>query len=235
MTDAEVLPALETLSAAKENLKEVPKETLELGALEKAIKDANSIDLDDYLDGEAKENFTTALKSAESILERAQEEDGSVTQQMVDNAVTALDNAAKVLQPIPDKGRLQELVDKAKELDLSKYTQESAGILRRAVEQAEGVLSDNNADSQAVSDAVHALQEAFGQLIEIKPDPSDPSDPSEPTDPSNPADPSKPGGAGTDKVPPTGDAVGHTILVMFGCAFISLAAVLLMRLKRRKR
>ena len=154
---------------------------------------------------------------------------------MVDNAVTALDNAAKVLQPIPDKGRLQELVDKAKELDLSKYTQESAGILRRAVEQAEGVLSDNNADSQAVSDAVHALQEAFGQLIEIKPDPSDPSDPSEPTDPSNPADPSKPGGAGTDKVPPTGDAVGHTILVMFGCAFISLAAVLLMRLKRRKR
>ena len=242
MTDSDLLPAIDALTAAEKNLNELPP-ALELEALQNAVDDAENIDLDLYLDGEAKENFTTSFDSAESILRRAQEGSGTVTQQMVDDAAWALINAGKVLIPIPDKSELQKLFDEMKELDLSHYTQESVDVLLRAMERAEDILSDNNADSQAVSQAFNDLQQAVKQLVEMKPDPTDPIDPSKPADPSEPSgpsDPSKPSdppksdGAKGGEAPVSGDTAGYRMLVMLGCAAASLA-VLRMNLRRRKR
>ncbi len=62
------------------------------------------------------------------------------------------------------KSALQELVDRANEVDQDKYTDETAQNLQNAIDQGQSVLDDENATTDEINEAVTALQDALNQL-----------------------------------------------------------------------
>ena len=62
------------------------------------------------------------------------------------------------------KSALQELVDRANEVDQDKYTDETAQNLQNAIDQGQSVLDDENATTDEINEAIAALQDALNQL-----------------------------------------------------------------------
>jgi hypothetical protein len=109
-----------------------------------------------------------------------------------------------------DKDALRDLLDQAKEIDQSKFTQETVDVLVEAMNTAEDVLNDENATQTQVDSAAKALQSAIDGLVEVGGETSEPSTP----------------------VKPTGDA--STVLPIALVGFVSLAAAVLIRKKEQK-
>ena len=62
------------------------------------------------------------------------------------------------------KAALQELVDRANEVDRDKYTGETAQNLQDAIDEGQSVLDDDNATTAEINEAIEALQDALNQL-----------------------------------------------------------------------
>ena len=110
----------------------------------------------------------------------------------VDDAWDALVTAMENLRLKANKDALEDLLNEAAGLDLSRYTDESAAAFRTALASAQAVFADetlSEADQQAVDDAVAALSEAKSLLVEKTPETPDPK----------PEDPDKPGTGEADK------------------------------------
>lgn len=109
--------------------------------------------------------FQTALKGADQVLQ-SQEAD----QNMVEEAVRALEQARDALELIPevpaDKTGLQGLYEKYSSLEQGNYTDESWAALQEALSLAGTVLEDEQADADAVSEALRTLQDAVLGLAE---------------------------------------------------------------------
>ena len=86
----------------------------------------------------------------------------------VDTAWDALVTAMENLRLKANKDALEDLLDEAAGLDLSRYTEESAAAFRTALASAQAVLADETLsedDQQKVDDAVAALKEAKDGLV----------------------------------------------------------------------
>lgn len=106
-----------------------------------------------------REIFAGALQNAREVL--ANEE---ATQEEVDAAYVALQNAIFGLRLIPDKDKLEELIKEAEKADFSKYTEQSSGALKTALEYAKSVFADENATEKDVKEAEKKLSVAMNGL-----------------------------------------------------------------------
>lgn len=155
----EIDAALKGLNDAKEQLELIP---VDKSALEKLIKQAAAYDekIESYTPATA-EVFKAAYTGAKEVYE-----DGSAVQEEVDSAYTTLQQAIFGLREIPNKDKLQDLIEKAENLDLSKYSDETAQALTFALSAARTVFADENAVAADVYTAENNLQKAIDGLKE---------------------------------------------------------------------
>lgn len=92
------------------------------------------------------------------------------TQAEVDAARTNLEAGRRALREVPNKDKLEELLEQVAGLDLSLYTAESAKAVKAAYAKAAAVLEDKNATQVEVNNAVKALETATQELKEEKSD-----------------------------------------------------------------
>ena len=132
--------------------------------LEMAVELADMIDLSKYVEAGQKE-FKDALAAAREVLA-----DGDALQGDVDAAWDALVTAMENLRMKADKDALEDLLDEASGIDLSRYTEESAAVFRTALASAQAVFADETLsedDQQKVDDAAAALKEAKAGLTVV--------------------------------------------------------------------
>lgn len=132
--------------------------------LEKVIDFAEEIEgkLDSYIES-GKSEFEDALAEAGRVYE-----DGNAMQDETDQAWKRLLNAMADLRLKAEKGALEELVNKAADMDLSAYTAESARTFSTALAEARGILADESLsenDQSVVDEAVQKLTEAQAALV----------------------------------------------------------------------
>lgn len=131
--------------------------------LQKTVDKAHEINPDDYL-SDSLPDFNEALENAESVLA-----DNNATQDDVDNAKNALEDAMSNLEKKPDKSDLKNLVDKAEMLDPDDYTDDSKSKLQNAIDNAKDVIDNEEATQEDVDSAKDELQNVLDNL-EKKPD-----------------------------------------------------------------
>ena len=130
--------------------------------LEMAVELGDMIDLSKYVEA-GQQEFTDALAAAKEVLA-----DGDAMQTGVDDAWDALVTAMENLRLKASKDALEELLNEAEGLDLSRYTEESAAVFRAALASAQTVFADetlSEADQQTVDEAVTVLKQAKDGLV----------------------------------------------------------------------
>lgn len=126
--------------------------------LEKVILMADSIVLEEYLE-EGQQVFTDALTAAKGVLA-----DGDAMQDEVNATWKALLKAMSELRRIPDKSKLEDLLEQAETIDRVVYTEESLDNLDQAYAYAIRVYNNTQSDEKQVEDAQKKLQVALEQL-----------------------------------------------------------------------
>ena len=129
--------------------------------LEMAAELAGMIDLTDYIEA-GQHEFRDALTNAENILT-----DGDAMQADVDTAWKALVTAMENLRLKANKDVLQALLNESENLDLTRYTEESAAVFRSALASAQAVFADPSLcadDQQEVDKAAEILKQARDSL-----------------------------------------------------------------------
>lgn len=94
------------------------------------------------------------------------------TQEIVDGITNDLNAAFDLLVEIEqpekvDKAALISVIEKAKAIDVSKYTEESVRFMKEELNYAESILNDEKATQKEVNDAEKRLNTAINQLVEI--------------------------------------------------------------------
>ncbi|MBX7292788.1 Ig-like domain-containing protein [Clostridium chauvoei] len=119
---------------------------------------------------------TTWVK-LEAELEKANKllEDENAMQAEIDKTFDSLVRASLELRLKPNKALLEELINKANNMDLSKYTEESVGKLKLELNEAGKVLNDKDATQEVVDKTVENLQLALENLEE-KSEPNKPEE-----------------------------------------------------------
>src|SRR5699024_8916364 len=143
-----------------------PEPDVDTSALEKLVEEVNGYSEDDYTE-DSFSALSDAIEEAENVLE-----DEDADQDAVDNALdelnTAIGNLEKASEPDPepevDTSKLKEDLKNAKKHDADDYRDESFGALSEAIENAEALLEDENADQDAVDKAVEGLKNAMSGL-----------------------------------------------------------------------
>ena len=153
----EIDAAREALHKAMDQLVKVPVDKSKLQTLvEKSMKYEDK--LKEYTP-ETGEIFKGALDYAREILANK-----DATQEEVDAAYNALQNAIFGLRLIPDKDKLDDLIKEAEKTDFEKYTEESGAVLRTAIANAKAVFADENATETDVKNAEKELKTAMKGL-----------------------------------------------------------------------
>ncbi|WP_440894693.1 glycoside hydrolase family 3 N-terminal domain-containing protein [Amphibacillus sp. Q70] len=177
-TQEEVNDAAADLEAAIEQLEEQDEEPtpVEKSDLEELVEEAEALDADLYTE-KSWGILLEAMDDAKAILE-----DDTVTQEEVDQAVTALQEAIEQLERVEseevDKSELEALVALQADKSEADYTAESWEVFAEALSNAEAVLADETATQEEVDDAVANLEAAIEQLEEQdeEPTPAEKSD-----------------------------------------------------------
>ena len=152
---ADIDKAYNALKAAVDGLKlKVNKD-----ALGELIEGAEAIDLSKYLDS-SKTDFAAALENAKAVYA-----DDQATDKDVYDAYNRLQKAIFDLRLIPDKSVLEDLLNKASEMDESKYTAESFAVLKAAMAEAQAVFNDTEATEADVKAAEAKLEDAMDGLV----------------------------------------------------------------------
>lgn len=129
--------------------------------LEMAVELAKEIDLTKYVEkGQAE--FIAAKEAAEAVIAN-----GDAMQGEVDSAYNALLEAMSNLRLKADKSALEDLINSVKDLDLSKYTNETVTVFKAALAEANDVMKDEQLsedEQNKVDAAVKALKEAKAGL-----------------------------------------------------------------------
>ena len=170
---AEIDEAYNGLKAAIDGLKlKVDKD-----ALAALIAQAEAIDLSKYLES-SKTDFAAALDNAKAVYENEE-----ATAKEVYDAYNRLQKAIFDLRLIPDKSLLEELLNKASEVDESLYTAESYGVLKAAMSNALAVFDDAEATEADVKAAEEKLENALDGLVLTDAGTETPENPTEPENP----------------------------------------------------
>ena len=203
-----------------------------LSALVEKIK-AENLRKDDYTVA-TWTPFEQALADAERHLA-----DDSATQQTIDQAAKALDEARKGLvksevapSENPERDELGKLIESAKKLDTAGKTDESVAALKSAIKDAEAVYANQGSSDQQIKDAYDALKAAIDGLKDQAGAPS--VTPDKPAKPSKPAKPAKPGKPSEGNLAQTGDvsAVAAAGIAAAGIAAVAAGATVLNKNRR---
>ena len=154
----EIDAAKEALQNAMDGLKKV---SVDKSKLDKLVEDAEKkyeSKLDEYTSATA-EVFQGALDAARAVLA-----DENATQKQVDETYANLRQAIFGLRLIPNKDKLEDLINKIEDMDLSKYTAKTAKAVRTALGDAKAVFEDENATQAEVDKAVKRLQASVDGL-----------------------------------------------------------------------
>lgn len=169
-----------------------------------------------------------ALAEAKKVMD-----DGDALEEDVEAAAEALNHAILIQRYKANKENLEDLINKANEIDLSQYTAESVAVFQAALKNANLVLADESLsedDQDTVDQAVEELAAAIENLSVAEENPSSPSDPDDGTE--TPSTPDQ-GEEGTE-TPPTGDSSSTVVYFTAILAVMMLAALLVMRRKNQK-
>lgn len=153
---AEIEDALAGLIAAEEGLERLPVNKDKLKALI-AKGDGYMAEADKYV---STENLKIALESAKTVYGNV-----DATQKEVDAAYDVLLNAIFELRLIPNKDKLEELLNEVEKMDLQQYTAETANAVRTAYAKALAVFKDEDAQQPEIDAAVASLDAAVGKLV----------------------------------------------------------------------
>ena len=130
--------------------------------LNKLIAYAESLEMENYIDGSAKDTFLSALSSAQETAA-----DGDALEQDVADAQQALVDGLLGLRYKADKSILQDALAKAAQLDTAEYTAESVAAFNAAYEEANAVNNDDNAAQEDVDRAIVNLNTAIEGLVAV--------------------------------------------------------------------
>lgn len=143
-----------------------PEPDVDTSELEDLVGEANDYSEDDYTE-DSFSALSDAIEKAEKVLE-ADDADQDAVDNALDELNTAIGNLEKASEPDPepevDTSKLKEDLKNAKKHDADDYTDESFGALSEAIENAEALLEDENADQDAVDKAVEGLKNAMSGL-----------------------------------------------------------------------
>ena len=181
------------------------------------------------------QQLVDALADAKAVME-----DGDALEEDIQPVADALLEAILAQRFKADKSNLEDLINKAESIDLSKYTEESVAVFQAAFKAANAVLADESLsedDQDVVDNAVAELNAAIENLS-VKDDATNPDDGKD--DNSKPDDGKDEGNNSTstgdntskpdsDKNDPaaTGDAT--PVLLMAALATVAAAGVYLFR------
>ena len=177
-------------------------------AAEALVKKGDKTSLQKLVDSTAdykKENYLSAgWNTFEAALDAAKKvlADESATQEDVDKAKEVLTSAMTALRYKADKSVLEEIIGKAKAMDLTGYSAENVALFNAALAKAEAVMANEELsvyEQPIVDAAVLDLQNAMKALNDEKDNASKPSDPSKPSNPSKPGSGNGNGATGSDK------------------------------------
>ena len=124
----------------------------------KLIAQAEELKEENYT-SESFANFKSELDNAKVILSNE-----GATQAEVKEAYNKLFKAYLDLRLVPDKSKLEELVNKAEKIDTSRYTKESVDDFNAKLEEAKVVLSNEGATQEEINKASEGLELALGNL-----------------------------------------------------------------------
>lgn len=177
-------------------------------AAEALVKKGDKTSLQKLVDSTAdykKENYLSAgWNTFEAALDAAKKvlADESATQEDVDKAKEVLTSAMTALRYKADKSVLEEIIGKAKAMDLTGYSAENVALFNAALAKAEAVMANEELsvyEQPIVDAAVLDLQNAMKALNDEKDNASKPSDSSKPSNPSKPGSGNGNGATGSDK------------------------------------
>ncbi len=115
---------------------------------------------------ESYRQYTAALDRAQSVYDGFFSDSDEIAE-----AQKELRNALDALYIIPDKSSLISEVIKAKQIDTAPYLPSSVDSLSLAIQQANSVISDENAHAEDVENAIQSLQ-STSQMLVPRPDKS---------------------------------------------------------------
>lgn len=153
---SEIEDALAGLIAAEKGLERLP---VNKDKLKDLIADGDGYmkEADKYI---SVENLKIALEGARAVYD-----DPDATQKEVDAAYTVLRNAIFDLRLIPNKDKLEELLNKVEQMDLDQYTEETANAVREAYAKALAVFENEDAKQPEIDAAAVSLNRAIGGLV----------------------------------------------------------------------
>lgn len=131
------------------------------GDLEDLVAIAEKEDEDLYT-ADSYNNFEEKLNAAKDVINS-----NSATQQDVENAIKALEDAQKGLTYKPTKDALENAIKTANSVDKSLYTKQTVEKFEKAFVDAEKVFANKNATANEISDAANELKKATDNLLKI--------------------------------------------------------------------
>ena len=146
------------LEAARDALIEKQQE-VDKSALQEAIRDAEAVDLNDYI-STGQDAFTDALADAKEIFENP-----DATQQQVNDATEALKAAQSDLIQKADKTELEEAIQNAEKIDTDDFTSTGKQEFIDKLEAAKEVLANEDASQADVDKAAEELKAAQDSLV----------------------------------------------------------------------
>lgn len=88
---------------------------------------------------------------------------------MEEEVATTYENLIKAyldLRLIPNKDKLEELINEANEIDESKYTEESINVFKIALARANEILNNKEVNEEEVEKATNDLEESINNLVD---------------------------------------------------------------------
>ena len=156
----EIDHAQEKLQNAMDSLKLIPVDKSKLQKLvESSRKYVNN--LDEYT-AQSGKIFMGAFEEAERILKKE-----DATKAEVEQAYANLQNAVFGLRLLPNKDKLEDLIQNAEKIDLKLYTEETASELSSALANAKAVFADPEVSEKEVADAERTLAKAIDNLERV--------------------------------------------------------------------
>ena len=205
----EIDAAREALLAAINGLEDIvlADKTKLKDLLENSQKYADRID--QYTEAAA-DAFMAARAAAQKVYDTVE-----ATQDEVNAAYNSLRQAIFELREIPDKSKLEDLINEAEKIDIDKYTDETAEAFTAALANAKSVFENKNTSDAEVEAAEKMLRAAIDGLQEKKVDSQKPNA----------------GQEENDKTPTTGDTTGVSVVVWM---ITALVIVIVINAKKKK-
>lgn len=149
------------IDSAAENLKESMDSLAEKANKDELIskvEEAESMDVEGKT-ANSVEALEKSIKNAQSVLE-----DDNVSQAEVDDALMSLQEAMDHLEVKVDKDALVSKIEEAESLDLDDKTAHSVEGLEQAIKDAKAVMAADDATQSDVDEAVQSIREAIDRL-----------------------------------------------------------------------